>query len=87
MCCLDKAKNANFRSEQTMNEMVLAIGSVLEKGLLEETKASPYFSIIIADESTDISVHKQLAISIQYLHLQSAAVKTMFLKLLDMSGH
>ena len=59
--------------------------SVLEKGLVEEAKASPYFSII-ADESTDISVHKQLAISIQYLHLQSAAVKTMFLKLLDMSG-
>ena len=79
---LDIAKNCNFRSEQTMHEIVVCIGSVLEN---EKVKLSPYFSII-ADESTDISVHKQLALAVQYLCLETATVKTRYLKLLDMSG-
>ena len=82
---LEKAKNATFRSEQSMHEIVSAIGSVLECDLLSEVKRSPYFSLIV-DEFTDISVHKQLALSIQYLSLETASVKTRYLKLLDMSG-
>ena len=69
-----------------MHEIVSAIGSDLECDLLSEVKRSPYFSLIV-DESTDISVHKQLALSIQYLSLETASVKTRYLKkLLDMSG-
>ena len=68
-----------------MHEIVSAIGNVLECDLLSEVKRSPYFSLIV-DESTDISVHKQLALSIRYLSLETASVKTRYLKLLDMSG-
>ena len=35
---LEKAKNATFRSEQSMHEIVSAIGSVLECDLLSEVK-------------------------------------------------
>ena len=38
MCLLDKAGNANFRYKQFMQEMVLVVGSVLEKGLLQKVK-------------------------------------------------
>ena len=78
---LDKTKNATFRSEQSMNEIVLAIGNVQENNLLLDVKKSCYFSVIV-DESTDISVHKQLAISIQYMDYETASIKTRYLKLL-----
>ena len=46
---LRKAKNLNYESEITMNEMVRAIGM--------------YYSVIL-DEATDISVNKQLGLCI-----------------------
>ena len=55
-----------YKSEQSMAEMVEAIGVSLEEQFLCEVQASPYYSIII-DEATDISVTKQLGLCIQYL--------------------
>ena len=46
---LRKAKNLNYESEITMNEMVRAIGM--------------YYSVIL-DEATDISVNNQLGLCI-----------------------
>lgn len=80
---LDKAKNLNYRSEQIKAEFITCIGSSLEEQLLENLGKSPYFSIVI-DECTDISVHKQLGICVQYIDHQSANVQVDFLKLIEL---
>ena len=59
---LDKAKNLSLKSEQTIKEFVEAIGESLEDDLISKVRMSPYFSISILEECTDISVLKQLAL-------------------------
>lgn len=81
---LEKARNLNYRSEQTKAEILTCIGSALEEDLLERVSKSPYYSIIF-DEATDITVHKQLGVCIQYIDQQSACVQVQFLKLLELS--
>ena len=81
---LRKAKNLNYESEMTMNEMVRAIGLSLEEEILLEARASPYFSLIL-DEATDISVNKQLGLCIQYL-LEGGFIKVRNIKLLEVKS-
>ena len=81
---LPKAKNLNYESEMTMNEMVRAIGLSLEEEILLEARASPYFSLIL-DEATDISVNKQLGLCIQYL-LEGGFIKVRNIKLLEVKS-
>ena len=78
---LQKAKNLNYLSKQTMGEMVAAIGLALEADILKQVRSSPYYSIII-DEATDISVTKSLGLCIQYLDPQ-ANVSVRALKLIE----
>ena len=79
---LCKAKNLNYESEMTMNEMVRAIGISLEIAILLEVKTSQYYSVIL-DEATDISVNKQLGLCIQYL-TEGGFTKVRYVKLLEM---
>ena len=62
---LNKTKNMTYRSEQIRGEMIVATGYCIEQQLLRDVVNSSYFSIII-DEATDVSVHKQLGICVQY---------------------
>ena len=78
---LKKSGNTNYESEQIMGEIVEVIGITLEEEILSEVNKSPFYSIIL-DEATDISVTKQLGISIQYLD-NNAVVRTRNLKLLE----
>lgn len=78
---LQKAKNLNYLSKQTMGEMVAAIGLALEAEILDEVKSSKYFSIII-DEATDISVTKSLGLCVQYIDSE-ATVQVKALKLME----
>ena len=78
---LQKAKNLNYLSKQTMGDMVAAIGLALEADILKQVRSSPYYSIII-DEATDISVTKSLGLCIQYLDPQ-ANVSVRALKLIE----
>ena len=80
---LHKAKNLNYESEMTMNEMVRDIGLSIEEIFLE-VRASPYFSLIL-DEATDISVNKQLGLCIQYL-LEGGFTKVRNIKLLEVKN-
>ena len=83
---LNKAKNLNYRSEQTKAEMLAAIGKSLEEELLDEIARSPYFSIVF-DEATDISVSKQLGISVQYINVDNnTCIEVKFLKLVELSN-
>ena len=52
---LDKSKRTNYGSEQTMEELVRAIGVTLGEDILYEVCSSAYYGIII-DEATDIAV-------------------------------
>ena len=81
---LDKAKNLNYRSKQVIAEMVKAIGQSLEKQLVCEVAKSHYYSLTL-DEATDISVLKQLAVSIQYVD-QCGKVQVKFLKIMELSS-
>ncbi len=78
---LQKARNLNYESEMTTNEMVRAIGISLEEEILSEAKAYPYFSVVL-DEATDVSVNKQLGLCIQYL-LDGGFTKVRNVKLLE----
>ena len=80
---LHKAKNLNYESEMTMNEMVRAIGITLEECILSEAKA-PHLSVIL-DEATDISVNKQLGFCIQYLQV-GGFTKVRNIKLLEVKS-
>ena len=74
----------NYNSEQqSMAEMVEAIGVSLEEQLLHDVQASPYYSIII-DEAIYISVTKQLGLRIQYLG-EGGETCVKYLKLMELS--
>ncbi|KAI6659680.1 Zinc finger protein [Oopsacas minuta] len=64
-----------------MGEIVEVIGIILEEEILSEVNKSPLYSIIL-DEATDITVTKQLGVSIPYLD-NNAVVRTRNLKLLE----
>ncbi len=80
----NKAKNMTYRSEQIKGEMIVTIGCCIEHQFLRDVVNSPYFSIII-DEATDVSVHKQLGICVQYIDCTSGSIMVRFLGLLEIS--
>jgi len=80
---LKKSANTNYESEQTMGEIVEAIGLTLEEEILREVSDSPFYSVTL-DEATDISVTKQLGICIQYLD-GNAIIWVRNLKLLEIT--
>lgn len=80
---LKKSGNINYESEQTMGEIVEAIGLTPEEEILCEVRDSPFYSVTV-DEATDISVTKQLGICIQYLD-SNATVRVRNLKLLEIT--
>lgn len=79
------SKNRTYQSEQTMHELILAIGSVFEEETLKQIVASPYYSIVI-DEVTDITVHKQLGIVVHYLNMDTGLPVCKYLKLLEITA-
>lgn len=80
---LDKSKRTNYGSEQTMEELVRAIGVTLEEDILNEVRLSAYYGIII-DEETDISLSKQLGICVSYIN-SSGSVTVRNLKILEVT--
>ena len=79
---LAKAKNLNYESEMTMQEMVRAISETVEEHIIKEAALSPHYFLIF-DEATDVSVHKQLGLCIQYIN-PSGKVVARNLKLLEL---
>ena len=58
---LNVGANASYTSEEIIQEFIAIILQVTEEDTLKELKGSPTFSLMV-DESTDISVLKQLVI-------------------------
>ena len=75
------AGNATYRSRQIVGEFLQSISRQVEEDTLQQLASSTYFSIM-TDESTDISVLKQLVLVIRYL-LPTGNVTTSFLAIDD----
>ena len=76
------ARIATYRSRQIVGEFLQSISRQVEEDTLQQLASSTYFSIM-TDESTDISVLKQLVLIICYL-LPTGNVTTSFLAIDDM---
>ena len=59
-------QNMKYTSERFMQEIVLALGEIVQESLKEEIQASPAFALLV-DETTDVSILKQLIIYGRYL--------------------
>ena len=79
---LNVAGNATYRSRQIVGEFLQSISRQLEEDTLQQLVSSTYFSIM-TDESTDISVLKQLVLVVRYL-LPTGDVTTSFLAIDDL---
>ena len=80
---LNKGRNAKYTSEHTIQEMVEVLSATVREEILAEVHASPFVGIL-CDESTDISVTKQLVVYIKYI-TQNGDTCVRFLKLIDLS--
>ena len=74
---LSIGRNATYTSKRIVAEFLQCLSSVIESEKLDNLKRSPFFSLM-TDESTDISVLKQLVIVAKYI-LPSGKIETSFL--------
>ena len=79
---LNVGQNARYTSPQIVGEFLEAINSVVEEDVLVDMKQSNSYSIM-ADESTDVSVLKQLVLYGRAV--VKGELKTRFLKIVDLS--
>ena len=63
---ISMGQNMKYTSERFMQEIVLALGETVQESLKEEIQASPAFALLV-DETTDVSILKQLIINGRYL--------------------
>lgn len=73
--------NACYTSEQIINELLRCLSTVIEDNVLTALKGSEFYALM-TDESTDISVLKQLVLVARYV--TDSGVKTSYLKIADL---
>ena len=78
---LNRGGSAHYTSERFKQELVQALAETLAKPIQEHLGASPFFSLCI-DETTDISVTKQLIVYARYLI--NGAVHSSFISMLEL---
>ena len=59
-------QNAKYISEHFMQESIQALAEIISQDIMKSLQTSPFFSVCI-DETTDVSVTKQLIIYGRYL--------------------
>lgn len=79
---LHVADNANYCSRQIVGEFLQTLSMQIEDDVLQDLPSSSCFSLL-TDESTDISVLKQLVVVARYI-LPSGDVTTSFLAIVDL---
>ena len=83
--CFDNLRvggNATYTSERDIQEFILHMGSQVEGGVVQQLLSSPFVSLL-CDETTDISVLKQMVVYGKYL-TDSGDTCTVFLKINDL---
>ena len=78
---LQRGGNAHYTSERFKQELVEALAPTVAKPIQESLHKSPFFSICI-DETTDVSVTKQLIVYCRYL--VNANVHSSFISILEL---
>lgn len=58
--------NAHYRSEQIIQEFLNELDAQISSTILEQLQRSPYIALM-ADETTDISVSKELVLYVRYI--------------------
>ena len=76
------ADNANYRSRQIVGELLQTLSIQIQDDVLRDLASSSYFALI-TDESTDVSVLKQLVLVARYI-LPKGDVTTSFLAIVDL---
>ena len=74
-------KNAHYTSESFMQEAVSSLGEVISGCIFNEIRASQFFALI-ADETTDAAVIKEVIVYARYLSKQRK-IKTAFIGMVD----
>ena len=72
--------NAHYTSEQSISELLQCISTTIDEKIVSDLKSSPFF-VLMTDESTDISVLKQLVLVCRYS--TCSGIKTSFLQITD----
>ena len=78
-CTVPKSHRGGYSSW----EFVHVMSELLERDILNELKASQFFSLI-GDESNEVAVHKNLILYVKYM--KKSEVRLAFLKLLKLDG-
>uniref|UniRef100_A0A2S2R1F9 Zinc finger MYM-type protein 1 n=1 Tax=Sipha flava TaxID=143950 RepID=A0A2S2R1F9_9HEMI len=79
------SKNCTMISPQIQNEVIKAIGSAIEKKIVERIKSSKFYSIL-CDETTDISTEEQMTVCIRYVDLTNCVIQEDFLGFVKMTS-
>ena len=77
------SKNAHYTSERFMQEAVCSLGEVITSNLFKEIRASPFF-YLMADETTDVAVVKEVIVYARFLGHQNK-VKTAFIGMIGVA--
>jgi len=72
-------------SPQIQNEVIDAIGIVVEKKIVERVKLSTFYSIL-CDETTDRSTVEQMTICVQYVDTINFIIREDFLGFIEMTS-
>lgn len=78
---LSLGRNAQYSREQIISELLRSLSLVIEEHILSEMQSSDFFALI-TDESTDITVMKQLVLVGRYL--SDTGVQTSYLHIVDL---
>ena len=63
---MNAKRNASYKSPKIQNEIIALAGLEVKQRILDDAKAARWFSLM-ADECTDVSMCKQMAICIRFV--------------------
>ena len=72
--------NAHYTNEQSISELLQCLSTSIEEDIVSSLKSSPYFALM-TDETTDISVLKQLVLVCR--NSTSSGIKTSYFQITD----
>ena len=80
---LNLGGNAHYLSERFMQEAIMSLGEVISNKIFDDIRHSPFFALM-CDETTDISVSKEVIVYARYLN-SDRKVCTSFVGMIEIS--
>ena len=81
---LKHGENANYTSRRITQEFLQVMSDQIESVQLKALLSSPYYSIMV-DETTDISIVKEMALYARFISCTDGTIVTSFLKIVELS--